>query len=97
MRSHILKVLVMAMMVGSLSAGTASKSEDCVIDYMSDSCATLDYAIVESERFVKSPHNWMESAHSDPCLGNPVCYKRRKYGRRNHRNGRRYRVSARRR
>jgi len=89
MRNHILKVLVMAMMAGSLSAGTASKSEDCVIDYMSDSCGTLEYAVEETERFVKSRHNWMESAHIDTCLGDPHCYRARKYGERESRHTKR--------
>jgi len=55
-------------MVGLLfSMGVpASAAADCSRDYMQDPCARDSYSVVESERFVKGPHNCMACVHYFP-------------------------------
>ncbi len=46
--------------------GLANAAEDCSRSYMKDPCARDGYSVVESERFVKGPHNCMACAHYFP-------------------------------
>ena len=46
--------------------GLANAAEDCSRSYMKDPCARDGYSVVESERFVKGPHNCMACVHYFP-------------------------------
>ena len=49
-----------------LSMGSLANAADCSRGYMHDPCARDGYSVVESERFVKGPHNCMACAHYCP-------------------------------
>ncbi len=58
-------VLVLAL------SGAAQAGQDCKRGYMKDPCAADGYSIVETEKNVRAPHNWMCIAHHwfpDECV-----------------------------
>jgi hypothetical protein len=56
------------MMSGALLlvAGSAAAAVDCERGYMKDPCAKDGYSVVESEPYVRGPHNCMAIAHYFP-------------------------------
>ena len=50
----------------ALSFGSLQAAADCSRDYMKDPCVKDGYSVVESERFVRGPHNCMAIAHYFP-------------------------------
>ena len=63
-----MKTLKIAMAAGltALAFGTANAATDCSRSFMKDPCARDGYSVVESERFVRGPHNCMAIAHYFP-------------------------------
>ena len=49
-----------------LAFGTLHAAVDCNQDFMKDPCAKDAYSVVESERYVRGPHNCMAIAHFFP-------------------------------
>jgi hypothetical protein len=49
-----------------LSFEALHATTDCSQSFMKDPCARDGYAVVESERFVRGPHNCMAIAHYFP-------------------------------
>jgi hypothetical protein len=49
-----------------LTLGSADAAVDCSRDFMKDPCARDSYSIVETERYVRGPHNCMAIAHYFP-------------------------------
>jgi hypothetical protein len=49
-----------------LAFGSANAAVDCSRDYMKDPCARDGYSVVETERFIRGPHNCMAIAHYFP-------------------------------
>jgi len=49
-----------------LTLGTVADAADCRLSFMHDPCAHDSYSIVETEAFVKGPHNCMGVAHYYP-------------------------------
>ncbi len=52
------------LVLGVLSVANAS--EQCGQGFMKDPCGSSEYSVVETEPFVKAPHNCMASAHYFP-------------------------------
>ena len=57
----LMGLVALALTVGSLHAAA-----DCSHGFMKDPCAENGYSVVESERFVRGPHNCMAIAHYFP-------------------------------
>jgi hypothetical protein len=49
-----------------LTFGSVNAAVDCSRDYMKDPCAKDSYSIVETERYIRGPHNCMAIAHYFP-------------------------------
>ncbi len=49
-----------------LAFGTLHAAVNCNQDFMKDPCAKDAYSVVESERYVRGPHNCMAIAHFFP-------------------------------
>ncbi|WP_456434018.1 hypothetical protein [Nitratifractor sp.] len=60
---------ILTLLTGSASASAIS----CNRHFMKDRCAHDGYSIVETERFVRGPHNCMAIAHYFPGE-EPACY-----------------------
>jgi hypothetical protein len=58
------RILMMAGAV--LLMGSSVNAADCARGYMKDPCAKDGYSVVESEPFVRGPHNCMAIAHYFP-------------------------------
>ncbi len=48
------------------SSGAFAADAQCNRDFMKDPCAANGYAVVESERMIRAPHNCMAIAHYFP-------------------------------
>ncbi|WP_292654412.1 hypothetical protein [Nitratifractor sp.] len=49
-----------------LAMGSTAVAADCSRNFMKDPCARNGYSVVETERFVKGPHNCMACVHFFP-------------------------------
>jgi hypothetical protein len=50
----------------ALVFGSADAAVDCGREYMKDPCTKDGYSVVETERFIRGPHNCMAIAHYFP-------------------------------
>jgi hypothetical protein len=55
-----------AAVAGWILLGSATWAADCGRGYMKDPCARDSYSVVETEKFVRGPHNCMAIAHYFP-------------------------------
>ena len=60
------KLLIGVALLVGLGANAFAERSHCHRGYMKDPCASNEYSIVESEPFVKGPHNCMAIAHYFP-------------------------------
>jgi|GEM_PF-6033805 hypothetical protein len=65
MKKAVSKMLL-AMGICAGTAGMASAEVDCSRFFMTDECKTDGYSVVESEKNVRGPHNWMCCIHYFP-------------------------------
>jgi len=64
MKNSMMKMVAAGLL---FAAGSASlQAADCNRDFMKDPCAKDSYSVVETERYVKGPHNCMACAHFFP-------------------------------
>ena len=68
-----MKNIFSVLLVLGFTIGAWAGSSKCDRDFMKDACASDGYSIVETEPFVKAPHNCMAIAHYFPGE-EPSCY-----------------------